>query len=240
MGHPLAIFEKIYVINLPSRRDRYREMSEQLKTIGLGFDSPFVELFEAVRPDSAGGFPSVGARGCFMSHLGILQKASGEGLSRILILEDDVNFHSDFLPRGAQVTSSLRRHAWSIFYGGYHFPEGSEAIEFDGGLVSSDTVIMLTHFVGFQGAAIGIAANYLEAMLQRPAGHPDGGPMHVDGAYSWLRRSHPHLLTYLAAPELGYQRSSRTDLSPPSWYDRAPVARDLVSLARKFKNMLRR
>ena len=32
--------------------------------------------------------------------------------------------------------------------------------------------------------AIGPLIAYLERMVARPAGHPEGGPMHVDGAYS--------------------------------------------------------
>ena len=48
-----------------------KEILEQLIKIGLNFESPNVELFSAIRPDSQDGFTSIGAKGCFMSHLEI-------------------------------------------------------------------------------------------------------------------------------------------------------------------------
>lgn len=83
-----------------------------------------------------------------------------------------------------------------------------------GDLVRSqaDELIGTTHFVTFQGEAIPAAVHYLEQILARPAGDPEGGPMHVDGAYNWFRRANPQFKTVLAVPELGFQRASRTDI----------------------------
>jgi len=50
--------------------------------------------------------------------------------------------------------------------------------------------------------------------------------MHVDGAYTWFRRTHPTRRTWVALPELGHQRQSRTDIHPLRWYDRWPLVRD--------------
>src|SRR5690606_31802208 len=94
------LFEAIYVINLAYRADRRLEMSAELARLGLSFDDPKVTLFAAVRPEDAGEFPSVGARGCFMSHLGILHSALALGLRSILILEDDADFTADFVNLG--------------------------------------------------------------------------------------------------------------------------------------------
>jgi glycosyl transferase, family 25 len=58
--------------------------------------------------------------------------------------------------------------------------------------------------------------------------------MHVDGAYSWFRRQHPEVITLLAMPELGHQRSSRTDIHDLNWYDRSIVLRPLVSVLRRI------
>ena len=61
--------------------------------------------------------------------------------------------------------------------------------------------------------------------------------MDVDGAYSWLRRPNPQFKTYIATPEIAYQRSSRTDISEPTWRDRVvehigrPLWMTLYSLA---------
>ncbi len=67
--------------------------------------------------------------------------------------------------------------------------------------------------------------DYLEAMLQRPKGSPDGGPMHVDGAYSWFRRAHPEVAAYVCTPSVAQQRSSRSDISVPTGW-RATRAAD--------------
>lgn len=235
MNHPLDAYERIYVINLPSRADRRLEMAEQLDRIGLVLGSPRVRLFEAVRPADAGGFPSRGAHGCFMSHLGVLREAAAERLSRVLILEDDLNFSDDFPERAPAILPRAGTPDCAIFYGGYELeplpPPSAVAVE-----IAPDRVVRTTHFVGFDAVAIAAAIPYLEQMLRRPPGDPRGGPMHVDGAYSWLRRTHPELRTWAASPPLGYQRASRTDIHALRWFDRTPLVRDAVALVRRTRN----
>jgi glycosyl transferase family 25 len=235
VSHPLEPFERIYVVNLASRADRRAEMAEQFRRIGMSMTSPAIRLFAAVRPDDAGSFPSVGARGCFLSHLGVLRDAISAGVERVLIVEDDLNFVDDFASRSAEILPGVVAPECAIFYGGYEI----EADRIRGrGLVEIDPTLAVrtTHFIGLQGAAIADAARYLETMLERPAGHPEGGPMHVDGAYSWFRKEHPHYRTWIAVPELGYQRASRTDIHDLRWFDRVPGARELVAALRKVRN----
>jgi hypothetical protein len=236
MSEPLDIFQKIYVINLAARTDRRREMQEQFDRIGMRLDDPKVELFEAIRPGDADGFPSVGSRGCFLSHLGVLKRASASRLESILILEDDLNFADDFAAKMAPVSERLRRLDWSVFYGGYRVdrepdPPTSGCSELPGA-----EGVGTTHFIGLHGAAIASAAAYLEAQLGRPPGHPDGGPMHVDGAYCWFRRTHPEFRTLLAVPQLGFQRPSRTDVHDLRWYDRSVGVRSILSVIRRLKS----
>ena len=119
MSHPLDYFERIFIINLPSRTDRRSEMAAQLKTIGLSLAQANVELFPAVRPDAPEGFSSIGARGCFMSHLGVLRSAQRLGLQRVAIFEDDLDFAMDFNARMPSLVQQLTATDWSIFYGGY-------------------------------------------------------------------------------------------------------------------------
>lgn len=234
MSDIFGLFDKIYVINLASRPDRLREMGQQLRAIGLSFESPAVALFPAVRIAGKGGFRSAGVRGCFLSHLGVLKNASQEGHQRIAIFEDDLSFHADFPARIVEVGEKLKAHDWSIFYGGHHtegaqLPPGSDCQP-----VPAEIAIQSAHFVAFRGPVIELTTAYLEAMLLRRAGHPDGGPMDVDGAYSWFRRNHAELLTCLAVPPLGFQRASRSDLSP-SWYDRIGAFRQVADALRKMR-----
>lgn len=239
--HALEYFQQIYIINLPQRHDRRREMAEQLKAIGLGFNSPFVRLFEAFRPDDAGGFPTIGARGCFLSHLGVFRDASARGFERILIFEDDLNFVSDFSTRAEEVVAALKREDWSVFYGSYSLknappPEAGKSVV----RAQPGDSIQTAHFIGFCGSTIREMKNYLEAVLQREPGDPRGGPMHVDGAYGWFRFEHPERITLIASEQLGYQRSSRTDIHSLRWFDRGPGIRQVMGWLRSQRNKSKR
>jgi hypothetical protein len=238
--NPLEYFQQIYIINLPQRRDRRREMAQQLKAVGMSFRDPCVRLFEAVRPDDSGPFPSIGARGAFLSHLGVLKDARDKNLSRILIFEDDLNFVPGFSSKIAAVVAALEREDWSFFYGGYVL---TTQVELQNGNLlvpaESSLPIQTAHFIALQGNAIEETIEYLEALLTRSGGDPRGGPMHVDGAYSHLRHASPNMLTLLATPQLGYQRSSRSDIYDLRWFDRLPGVRQAVEALRGIKNRVR-
>ncbi len=235
MTHPFDVFQRIYIINLPSRADRRKEMAEQLSQIEMSIDHPNVSLFKAFRPTDPGDFPTVGARGCFMSHLGVLKDVAEAGLERILILEDDVNFSSDFMVRASAVFSCASAKSWSILYGG-HRVETTLASTEQCCEINSTTAVVTAHFIALQGPAIAAAAGYIGAMLEREPGHPSGGPMHVDGAYSWFRRAYPQYRTIAAVSALGYQRASRTDIHDLHWYDKTPGIRQVVAGLRRVSN----
>jgi glycosyl transferase family 25 len=237
--NPFQGFDRVYVINLPARRDRALDMRRQLEGVGAAPDASPIHWFAAVRPDDAGGFSSIGARGCFMSHLGVLEDASARGLERILIIEDDVDFLRGFPESFARATDALGARQWSFFYDMSPSLVG-KTFDFAGGplaTVPPDLIVNLTHFVAIRGPALAEARDYLKRMLARPPGSPDGGPMHVDGAYSWFRRHHPDRPTLVYDRALTRQRPSRTDIHDNKWFDRTPVVRGLVGLARKLKRL---
>lgn len=234
-------FDQIYVINLPHRKDRRREMELELARIGIDLPNSKVWFYPAVRPDEASGFPSIGARGCFLSHLGILKDAEARGLKRILILEDDTNFNGDFNLRISRILYHLGTIPWAIFYGSYRLTSTQPAAPIpDLCLVSAGESIGTSNFIAFQGDCIAGAARYLAAILGRPPGSPEGGPMHVDGAYCWFRRSNPQFQTVIARPELGYQRSSLSDIYGVRWHDRIPALSWLGKAVRAIKSMFLR
>jgi len=53
----LRNLRSIYVLNLPERLDRRREIQAQLELVGLSLDMPFVRLFPAMRPEDKGEWP---------------------------------------------------------------------------------------------------------------------------------------------------------------------------------------
>src|SRR5262245_9026998 len=107
------------IINLASRPDRRREMEFQLRSTCWG-DATF---FTAFRPQDAGQFPSVGARGCFESHLAIL-KMPRYTPSNLIIMEDDLNFVRNFQEDWRSVEQHLKRVKWDIVYLGHYLESG--------------------------------------------------------------------------------------------------------------------
>lgn len=232
------LFDRIYVINLPERTDRRREMAVELGRIGLSFSDALVEVFPAVRPPERGDFESIGARGCFLSHLGVLKDAVAKGYGSILILEDDVDWTPAALATGAR-DADLLQGDWAFLHGG----QGSDKAA-DGMVtlvpLAPEQEFRLTHFIGLRGEIIAQLVDYLEAMLTRPPGSPDGGPMHVDGAYSWFRRAHPEKVARVCAPSVARQRSSKSDIFQHKGWRSTKAADWARKLLRPVKAMLRR
>jgi hypothetical protein len=236
-------FDAIYVINLASRPDRRAQMRTQLRRVGIDPDALPVVFFDAVRPAAPGGFPTIGARGCFLSHLGVLRDARAAGRRHILVLEDDLDFAADFTGRFPHMAAAAEGLGWDVWYlGALAVEPAPAAARADDDLValSPDSVVLGTHMLALGADAIARLVPYLEAMLARPVGDPAGGPMHVDGAYGWFRRDHPALRTLLATPPLGHQRPSRTDVHALRWFDRLPGVHRAAALLRRARASTRR
>lgn len=217
-----------FVINLIDRKDRRFEMADQLSRVGWE-----AQFSASERPSTAAGFPSAGARGCFLSHLEMLKRGRTVG-GHVLIMEDDLNFVSDFVSQWSAAYDKLQLNDWSVFYPGHTIENAPRGISY----VKPNTGIMCAHFIMFNESAVDAIIQGLETILLRPPGHPLGGPMHVDGAYSTIRCQNPNLKTFAYSPSLGRQRSSRSDIAALSFYDRMRGLRPIVSRLRRFKNIL--
>ena len=215
---------RTYVINLRSRTDRRRETEHEL--YWSDWPTP-VEWFSAIAPRRAGGFPSPAVRGCFLSHLEVLRDARDEGLPRVIVLEDDVAFRDIVTDRLAEVE---RRDGedWGLCYLGHRLALGEPGVH----SCSPSLGIETLHAYAVSQWVYDELIEFLEALLGRVPGHPDGGPMFPDAAFSWFRRVH-EVKTLAVVPSLAYQRSSRSDLSP-RWFDRVPVLRSVADTARRF------
>jgi glycosyl transferase, family 25 len=230
-------FDRTFVLNLPDRADRRLEMGRVLERAGMPWEPGRVELFPATRPDSAGPFPSIGARGAFLSHLAMLRRARELGLSRVLLLEDDLDLSPRLSASVGPLVDRLGHDDWDMVYLGHglQLPPHSGPCE----LILFDKPIILAHFYGVHGRVLDQLIAFLELVLSRPPGHPDGGPMHVDGAFSTFRAQSPHVVTLVASPSQGWQRSSRSDIAANRWYDRSPISRGFVDLARRLTRGVR-
>lgn len=221
-------YDRVRIINLRERTDRRREMEAELDKIGAT-RHPDLAIFPAVRCAHKEPFDSVGAHGCYLSHLRILEQALADRTS-VLILEDDCTFRPD-------VTSFRQAADTQLFYGGW----GKESDPED--LHNSD--IIGSHMMGFSSAALEKLVPFLRSLLDldtridpaivRSKFDPSIRPP-IDGAYVWFRRYHPEFRTEFAM--LADQRPSASDVAERQWFDRLPVVRTLANRARRVRQRL--
>jgi glycosyl transferase, family 25 len=224
-------FPRILIISLPTRQDRRRRVVAELARIGSGLVPGKLDFFDGIRPTEAAGFPSIGARGCFLSHMGVLRQAADEGVSEVLVLEDDIVFNPDFARAAPDAFAKLRTLKWDIAYPG-HFGTITPAHTDLGGWVPYTDDLICAHCYVVRGPAIRRLADGLKTIASRPAGHPDGGPMLPDGALNTLRRQNPDIVTLLAKPSLATQGGSPSDISDHRWFDRIPGVRQAIQTFR--------
>ena len=237
MSHPLSSFDRVAIINLPERADRRRETTAEIERIG-GFDGGRIEFVDAYRPADPGPFPSIGARGCFMSQLSVLQQARADQVDRLLILEDDVQFVPDFAARMAALAPVIASGDCNIFYGAYTEPQRGNARGW--APIGAEQPLTTASFIGFDRTTVARLVPFVEAMLERPAGSPDYGPMHVDGAYTVFRKLHPDVITIAAVPPVSGQRSSRSNITESGMLlDRVPALRGVGNALRRLRDRVR-
>lgn len=234
----LGVFDHVYVVNLPERTDRLADSERSFRRIGLSHDHPRVTVYPAHKPSERGEFPTIGTRGCFLSHMGVLERALSEGHAHFLLMEDDADFAAGFGMLMPQLARALGGRDLGMLYGWnparYGLPPDGSAPHWVE--LSPEREVSMTHFVGFSRAAAERALPYLRGIYERSHGDPRGGAMHVDGAYAWFRRAHPEILTLAASEPLALQRPSRTDIHDLRWWDRTPLLRPLAGALRRFKS----
>ena len=205
----LSTYDEIKVVSLPDRKDRRRHMKRQLK----GY--PF-EFFDALRISEPGPFSSPGAFGGVLSHALCLASAKGS----ILILEDDC-----VIPPEAH---RFDVPECDIFWAGWEQRSGDAVIG--------------AQCIGYSARAADAVARYMFALVnpkaapdpvaaKEPGFNPAIRPPY-DGSLVWFLRTHPEFKCVFEP--LTRQLPSRSDITPGRW-DRTPVLRNAVSLARSLR-----
>ncbi len=228
-------FDRCYIVNLPDRKDRRKEMLRELEKAHLLPSPGKVEFFPAIHPKTPGDFPSTGAKGCFLSHLAILKQAKKERLSNVLIMEDDLTISNTFYKAQDSYLQKLQKSEWDFVYFGHVIPEEYLPTQNGEALIPFSGPISTTHFYCVHASIYNRLILFLEKLQSQPKGHPAGGPMHIDGAYSTFRSQNPDVATFIACPAFGNQRSSRSDVTPKWWFDQLPVVRKVSDWARTTK-----
>ncbi|WP_146115932.1 LPS biosynthesis glycosyltransferase [Malikia granosa] len=235
----LAAFDQVRIINLRSRSDRRTETIREFMRYGWTVPDSRVRFFDALAPQEAAGFPNAGVRGCFLSHLGVLREAWQAGCRSVLVLEDDIAFTRDMDRQALLAVRSLQTQDWDIAYFGHDY--GNQPGE--PSWIPIQEPRPLAHCYAVNGQTLPALVAFLEQVLQRPPGHPDGGPMHFDGALSTFVKRNAGVRAVHCSRNLVYQRPSRTNLHAVSVLDRhrwlAPVAKLYRAIKRLYWRQVR-
>ncbi|TXG84560.1 MAG: glycosyltransferase family 25 protein [Spirochaetes bacterium] len=111
-------FERVYVINLDRRPDRYESFKQELAKHNI----VDVERFSAVDGTTilANNIPLLaGEIGVLESHLAIIKKCKEDGIKNVLILEDDVYFTPE-VNNLDEYLNSVPNDWDFIYFGGNH------------------------------------------------------------------------------------------------------------------------
>jgi glycosyl transferase family 25 len=250
-------FERTYVINLPERTDRRLAMERELRQFGMAFETGRVEIFRAIRPSDALSFPSVAILGCLLSHLEVLRQARNLGLSRVLVMEDDLVLSGQLRSQEDRLVQVLQESCWDMVHFAY-FPYHAYALaDYDHRTSAGAPVGLYEHkepplqgnyFYGVNGHVLDRLVSFLEQLLEKRlddctpyASHhkPALDGAYADTAFHMFRLENPDVVTLIACPSLGFQSNSRSDLSP-KWFDRIRLATALLQPARVLKIRVRK
>lgn len=116
-------FDRVVVINLDHRKDRWDALQEKLSKINWPFKTP--ERFSAYDgkklPVPVGWTYGEGTWGCLLSHREVLARALQDGLQSILILEDDIFFAPDFENKVVNFLKAVPAGWDQLMFGGQFF-----------------------------------------------------------------------------------------------------------------------
>lgn len=235
----LDLFDRVYVINLPERCDRRREVEAELRRSILGSppgaDDGRVIFFEASWPAEAAPFRSTGLKGNFISHLSILRAAHAGELESVLILEDDAQFERH-LPAALPVLEThLSGTDWGVVQLGYTASSGAVPAVATPTLVPFRGEVRGLHCYAVHRRALAPLIGHLERQLCGPPGDDIYGPMAVDGSLNTFAWVHTDIPRHLLVPSVCRQRSSRSSIEP-RLLDRLVVTGRLLGLARRARH----
>lgn len=116
-------FDRVVIINLDRRKDRWEAIQQKLSKINWPFKEP--ERFSAYNgeklPAPVGWTYGAGTWGCLLSHREILSRAIQDDLDSVLVLEDDIFFAPDFENKVLSFIKGLPLDWDQIMFGGQFF-----------------------------------------------------------------------------------------------------------------------
>jgi hypothetical protein len=199
-------FDAVYVISLPSRKERLDLFFRDLPNPWILGD---IKIFTAI--DGYGcKIPrswksGKGAWGCYQSHLKILKDCTSLNLNNVLIFEDDAIFVDNFNNLAIDLLNSLPQDWKMLYLGGQHLRMPKQVIIND--CLSIGTNINRTHAYAINHKnTIEDIISWLENLQDWKRSH------HIDHHYGRLHESE-RVLPYCPLQWLVGQRESFSNIS---------------------------
>jgi GR25 family glycosyltransferase involved in LPS biosynthesis len=200
--------DKVFVINLPKRKDRILKFDAYAKKHGFEY-----EVFEAIDGKATiddnfeyegkrVGNPYVnpnyfrGQVGCLLSHLNLIKHSREMGYKKIMVFEDDCAFHDEFNQRLQNLFEKVNPD-WQMLYLSGSVPEFTT--HYDG--YSRISSILTTHSYLIKDEIYDMVIENFEEKLFTNE---------VDVCYSHII---PNINSYVAMPYLTYQGDGYSDIS---------------------------
>jgi GR25 family glycosyltransferase involved in LPS biosynthesis len=229
----LDYFDRLAIVHLPDRTDRYRALQRELSRIGIDIEGPKVKIPDPPMPATANGFTSRGVYGSFLSHLEIIEGAYRDGLDTVWVLEDDAIFSRKFNAQQAGLAEYLRSNAWDQLFIGHTVLEDLPASPT--GLLRYSGPFIWAHCYAVHRRIMPRLIEYLRNTIERETGHPEGGKVYIDAAYFLFRQQNPDVICVVSSPCYSVQKGSQSSLNNPRWYQR-PQFGAAVNLGREIRD----
>lgn len=156
MSDGFSYFDKIYCINLPSRKDRwqncliqfdkYKILNNLEKVDGIIYNNPYFNRKQNAH------------LGCWFSHYNVLKNVQKLNYNKILILEDDFVFKVQPEEMNLKLTSCINElpQNWDLFYLGAYFVKGYDyeaKVNYSNNLYKANTAFC-THSICYSKSGI--------------------------------------------------------------------------------------
>lgn len=231
-------FDGAYVIHLAEQDDRRQDILQEFRLFRLTGLPTNTQFLTAIKPPDQDNFPSIEARGRFMNHLGALKAAKSQNWEHLLLLEDTVSFTKDLVKNQTQLLHELQISTWDFAYFGHHITTNTPTNFL---LYPYTGPSLQAHFLAIHSRIFDRLIDFLETLLERPANHPDGGPMPVGEAYTAFHQHQSRINTLVATTPLGIQRSSQNSITNPmanrGRSNSCPLTTTMLNLTSRLKHI---
>jgi glycosyl transferase, family 25 len=229
----LDYFDRLAIIHLPDREDRFRALERELSRIGIDIKCSKVSIPDPPMPETSNGFTSRGVYGSFLSHLEIIESAYRDGLDTVWVLEDDAIFSKRFQMQQLPIAQYLRANEWDQLFIGHSVLEKLPVSPT--GLVRYSGPFIWAHCYAVHRRIMPRLIEYLRKTIDRETGHPEGGKIYIDAAYFFFRQFNPDVISVVSSPCLSVQKGSPSSLNSQRWYQKSAIGA-VVNLGRGIRD----